>query len=590
MSVLRNWRYLLLSMVAIGALVALAACGGDDEGDGGGGEESPSPAAGERIDGGTLTVHTIEPQSIDPHFSSFAQDISFERMFWRGLYSLDTDNEPFPAYADGDPEVSADGTVFTVNLKEGALWSDGEPLTADDWVLGFLRTCNPVNAGEYQYLLSNLAGCDDYFNALAGPDGDPGTTDDNLAADSPEVAALHDAVGVKAIDDTTIEFTLANPGPTFQTILSLWMTFPVPAHLLPDPGQPWPAGPDAVGALAYNGPYELTEYVAGTSATMVSNPNWKAEYSPLDAVPTLDEIQLRFIDDHAVAQRAYETDELQFALADLTQLESTVNQFEPTGEYLKLVRPSTRGLQMQLEHPPLDNLDVRLALGKAIDWQQMIDRCYSGGHEYTTTWIPQGIPAGQPTGYQADLYAYNVAEAQQMLEDAGGIDRELVLVVRLGTETQCAGAFIKEALRTNLGVTANLEELEGPVRSARFREETFDLFPGGWIQDYPDPENWVLGQFDEPGVGLNHYNCDDPEIQELVADNEFNLDQAARISAYERINEIIVTEVCGVFPYYHEAEHYLVKPNVTGLLENATGQDASMAGDWAIETWGYTSQ
>ena len=112
--------------------------------------------------------------------------------------------------ADGDPVISEDGTSSPSRLKEGALWSDGDDLTADDFVLGIQRTCNPTNAGEYQYLLSNIVGCDDYYNALAGPDGDPGTADDDLAADDPEVAALQDAVGVKAIDDTTIEFTLAS--------------------------------------------------------------------------------------------------------------------------------------------------------------------------------------------------------------------------------------------------------------------------------------------------------------------------------------------------------------------------------------------
>ena len=93
---------------------------------------------------------SIEPQKLDPHFSSFAQDISVQRMVWRGLYSLDTDNEPLPAMADGDPEISADGTTVTVTLKDGLLWSDGDPLLAEDFVLGIQTTCNPVNAGEYQ--------------------------------------------------------------------------------------------------------------------------------------------------------------------------------------------------------------------------------------------------------------------------------------------------------------------------------------------------------------------------------------------------------------------------------------------------------
>ena len=73
--------------------------------------------------------------------------------------------------AEGDPEISEDGKTFTVTLKDGLLWSDGDDLTAEDFVAGIIRTCDPVNAGEYQYLLSNIVGCDDYFNILAGPDG-----------------------------------------------------------------------------------------------------------------------------------------------------------------------------------------------------------------------------------------------------------------------------------------------------------------------------------------------------------------------------------------------------------------------------------
>src|SRR3989304_4876131 len=231
-----RWGFLPLAVAVVAAFAAFAACG-DEEGDGGPpADQSPAPPSGERIQGGALRVHGIEPQSLDPHFSSFAQDISFERMVWRGLYSLGTDNVPQPAMADGEPEISADGKTLTVNLKEGLLWSDGDPLTAEDFVLGIHRTCNPVNAGEYQYLLSNIAGCDDYFTALAGPDGDPGTDDD--LDPSTDLTDLRNAVGVQAIDETTIEFTLQNPGPTFQVILSLWMTFPVPAHLMPDPAAP----------------------------------------------------------------------------------------------------------------------------------------------------------------------------------------------------------------------------------------------------------------------------------------------------------------------------------------------------------------
>ena len=126
------------------------------------------------------------------------------------------------------------------------------------------------------------------------------------------------------------------------------------------------------------------------------------------------------------------------------------------------------------------------------------------------------------------------------------------------------------------------------MRSARFREETFDLFPGGWIQDYPDPENWVIGQFDEPGVGLNHYNCDNQEIQDLVAEHEFNLDKDARIAAYERINEIIVDRGVRHLRLLPRGGALPEEANVVGMFENSTGQDAVSAGDWAAEAWGLT--
>src|SRR5712691_7717354 len=130
MSFLKHRGY-LLSLVALGAVLAFAACGGDNEKTSG--TASPGGGAGERIQGGTLTVQNLEFQSLDPHFSNFVQDISHQRMLWRGLYTLDKDNKPQPAMADGEPTISADGKTYTVKLKDGLKWSDGKPLTAADF-------------------------------------------------------------------------------------------------------------------------------------------------------------------------------------------------------------------------------------------------------------------------------------------------------------------------------------------------------------------------------------------------------------------------------------------------------------------------
>src|SRR5437899_10683291 len=142
---LKHWRHLLLTLTALAALAALAACSSSDETKTTG---SATPAGDARIKGGTLTVQNLEFQSSDPHYSNFAQDISLERMLWRGLYTLDKENKPQPAMADGMPKISADGKTYTVKLKSGLKWSDNKPLVAKDFALAVLRSCNPDNAGQ----------------------------------------------------------------------------------------------------------------------------------------------------------------------------------------------------------------------------------------------------------------------------------------------------------------------------------------------------------------------------------------------------------------------------------------------------------
>jgi oligopeptide transport system substrate-binding protein len=145
---------------------------------------------------------------------------------WRGLYHLDVNDKPQPAMADGAPQVSSDGKTYTIKLKKDLKWSDGQPLTAEDFVLGIQRTCNPDVAGHYQYILTNIVGCDDYYNAAQ-----------KSAAEKEE---LRKKVGVRAVDARTLEVKLQEAQPTFPIILALWPTFPAPKHKLASVDAPWP--------------------------------------------------------------------------------------------------------------------------------------------------------------------------------------------------------------------------------------------------------------------------------------------------------------------------------------------------------------
>jgi len=434
--------------------------------------------------------------------------------------------------------------------------------------------------------ITAVAGCDDYYYALAGPDETPGTEDD-LDASTIDAAVMEAAIGAKALDDTTIEFTLTDAQPTFQMILSLWLTFPSPVHLLPNSSDEWPDGLDA-SALAFNGPYQMIEYKPQDFLKMRPNPNWSPAEGGVE--PTLDTLTIDFIDDNSVSNNAYRNDELDSAMADRAVLQAVVSEFGD--EYLKLVQPATRGLEMQLTDPTLAKLEVRLALAQAIDRDQLVAVATNGAHEPTTSWFPEAIVGGVPPDTFQDTVGFDQDSAKEHLANAGYPNGEgfpeLSLLVRTDPEPQAIAEFLKNSFETVLGITVNIDPVDGQTRAARFSAQDFQLFHGGWIQDYPDPENWVLGLFDVPGVGTNKYNCDNQEIQDLVDENRFNQDEEARIAAYRQINEIIVTEVCGITPYYHEAQHYLIKPDVAGMKENSTALDAMIAGDWNAEAWGFS--
>ncbi|MFQ5878817.1 MAG: peptide ABC transporter substrate-binding protein [Dehalococcoidia bacterium] len=522
---------------------------------------------------------SIEPASLDPHFSIFAQDISLERMLWRGLYTLDKDNKPQPAMAADMPEISQDGKTYTVRLREDLKWSDGDDLTAEDFVMGVKRTCNPDIAGGYEYLIDAvIVGCADYFAAF-------GTGEEPKRPTPEELNALEGAVRVRAVDELTIEYQLTEPIPTFTIILSMWLAFPVPVHLFPNSGDPWPVpASDAPGGLAYNGPYVMTEYQEGDHVALAPNPNWDA---PAGVRPTLDQIIIRFIDDFAVANNAFRTGEVDFARVDEAQLAAIEAEFGRTGEFLKVPGPTTWGLYMQQAVKPLDNLNVRLAFARAIDRAELVRVVYGNAHQPTTTWAPHVDGGPIPATFQ-DIIGFDPEKARENLARAGYPNGEgfpvLSILVRDTPTGKATAEFLQDAFKTVLNVDIDIEVVDGPTGARRFFSQQFDLVPAGFSHDYPDIENWIIGHW-QSGSPLNNANCSVAEIDDLTEKARFNPNNDERIQQYLAINRLVVENVC-IAPYYHAANNYLIKPNVVGMREFATAQDAMIAGDWAVEYWG----
>jgi len=515
-----------------------------------------------------IVVQSGVPQLLDPDRVNSEQEVAISRMLWRGLYQLEATSdgsvEAVPAMAAGEPTVN--GNVYTITLKPGLKWSDGQPLTASDFEYGIKRECSPEVAGPYQYLLGgmilNIVGCDDYFQGL-GP---------------------RDAVGISAVGDTTLEITLVEPKPMFTTIMSLWAAFPARQDIIETYGDAW----TDPGNIVTNGPFILTGLIPGPGgqAILEPNPNWA-----LEPKPALHKITIRFIDDLEAAFQAFQTGQLDMAnvpAAEIPTIQADPNLSE---QFLMIGRSRIWAVEMQLEHGVLSNYEVRLALSRAIDRSALVSAVYYDAYLPATYWLVQGLRGFQGNAPFENVIGYNPQAARTALADAGYPNGQGFPTLRLTVldrpDRTAEAEFLQNAWQDVLGINVDVEAVDAQTRSQIFNSEDFELFMGGWQNDYPDPENSLIGLFDTGG-GNNKYNCSDPDIDAKLAAAGTETDNAERIQLLQEAETLIVTKLCGVAPVYQTASLYLVNSRIGGVKPNAQ-LDAAMPGDWCPECWFVTT-
>jgi ABC-type oligopeptide transport system substrate-binding subunit len=568
----RNRWFLILAGVLASVLVFAAACGGDDDDNGDGGDNTPSatqPSGGNGdqapADQQKITIQSPEPQYLDPHRSSFEQDIAVERMIFRGLYNLTDDGsggvKVEPGLAADMPEVN--GAVYTVKLKPGLKWSDGEALTAQHFVDGAKRGCDPEVATDYGYLWGegylDLVGC-----SAAQANTDPA-----------QKQGLLDAIGAKAVDDTTVEYTLTKPNGRFATIMALWATFPARLDVIEANGDAWtqPAN------IVTNGPFTLASYTAGDNLVLKPDPNWTGK------APALQEITVKFIDDFSAAFRSYQNDEL-----DMTRINaSDVQTAKDSGlEDEIVIDPTARitALQVQMENPTIADFNVRLALSRAIDREALNEAAFDGVNTPATYWVVKGLKGFQGNEAFESKVGFDPDAAKAALAEAGYPNGdgfpELGIIVNT-PERIAAAEFLQQQFKDVLGINIRIDQVDSPTRSARFREENFELFIGGWQLDYPDIENPLFGLFETDG-GNNHYKCSNPDVDAALQRAQSATSDDDRIKAYEDMETAVVDNLCGVIPMWQDSVPYMVDSKLGGVVANGT-IDAAQPGNYCVECW-----
>jgi len=495
---------------------------------------SSIPAAAQ--EGKVLRVHQITyPDDFDPQKSSFSSEIAILSTAYEGLTRQDTSLQTVGAAAE-TWDVSEDATVFTFHLREGLKFSDGSPLTAENFRYAVERTCDPNTAGEYQSILFDVAGCAEFAGLLEAPgEGTPVPEIDPAAFD-----AAREALGARVIDDRTLEITTVAAAPYFPTVASLWVFFPVKQEIAEsDPDNWWKTAENHIG----NGPFKITGIEEDQLITFAANENyWGGR-------PILDGIEYVYQGETAIALEAFRSGDLHIAQLDPSQ----IPEVGEDPEYLSYPVAFTGNLAFNLSQEPFTDKKVREAFSYAFDRETYCAVIRNGDCTPTLSWIPEGTPGSITT----DQYGFDPEAAKAALAESsyGGAEGLPPISMYWNSDDPAAtprAEWVAGQYRDILGIDITLEPTEGTaLTDLRKNPETFPqmLLVGGWYQDYPDPQNWLSVYWKCDATFAIRFAYCNPEFDALVEQGDSTVDQEARAGFYEQASQILVDDVPGPFLY-----------------------------------------
>ena len=485
-----------------------------------------------------ITINALqgEPDNLDPNRSSFATEAAVIRQVFEPLLTFDKDLKPVPAAASAY-DISPDGKTYTFHLKQGAKYSDGQPVKAQDFVYSYKRILDPSIAAEYASFFSDagIVGAAEYNSGKGSADN----------------------VGIKAVDDNTLQIQLENPIGYFPDLAALWVVPPLRQDVLQKGGDAWAQNPSTyIG----NGPYMMSEWVHQDHITLVPNPNY------VGTKPTLEKVTFLMVTDGEADYAAYRNNERDWTLVPDADARAVRGDSQLSKESVEYTELTTFWLIMNNARKPLDNVNVRKALSKAIDRNALIRDVAAGVGKPATSMIPPGMP-----GYQADLgkdIDFDVNGAKQLLSQAGFADPSSFpqLHFRYATTTanQARAEFIQAQLKQNLGINIVLDSMESKAYQAAYKDKDYDLAFGGWGADYPDPQDW-MGSLFGCNASNNKYNYCNPQFDAASQKGDNGTDQTQRMQAYADAQKLLVNDL-PVAPLFYRGRMVLVKPWVQNMV------------------------
>lgn len=548
-------RFVVLSLALILVVTAFVGCAGN--------EPTPQDNQGDQGDGGTAPEQVLnwnlgaDPKTLDPQLNSASDGGYVINNIFEGLMR-EVNGELQPAAAERY-EVSEDGLTYTFYIREDAKWSDGEPLTAQDFEYAWKRALDPETASEYAFQMYYIKNGQEYFNGEAS----------------------RDDVAVKAIDEKTLEVTLVAPTPYFLSLTSFYTYMPVRQDAVEQDPEGWAKNPEI--AIS-NGPFKLAEYTTGDKIILEKNEYyWNA-----DSVK-LDKIVATMIVDESTILTAYES-------GDLHAIDTMPNQEiprliaeDPTFKIFPQI--GTYYYVFNVDKEPTNDPKVRRALALAIDRKAIVEQVTKAGQEPATGFVPGVLTLSDGTSFREAAGDYginpngaNVEEAQKLLAEAGYPNGEGFPTIEVLYNTSEGHKAIAEAIqemwKQNLGIDVTLTNQEWAVFQDTRHSGNFNIARSGWIGDYNDPmtmldlwtsysgNNDAQWRWKEYGHD-NNLNPENEEFDKLIEEAKTTTGEE-RDQAMLEAEKIMMDEMI-TLPIYYYTDPVMVKENVVGWEKTVLG-------------------
>ncbi|AZB42358.1 peptide ABC transporter substrate-binding protein [Bacillus sp. FJAT-42376] len=553
---MKNSKFSLLVVLTLVLSLFLTACyGGSKEGasepkdNGKGTETEETPSVPQEL----KILESAELPSMDSVMAEDAASFEIINNVNEGLYRLDKDQKAIPGMATEAPQKSEDGLTYTMKLREDAKWSNGEPVTANDFVFAWQRALNPDTASPYgpYMMIGKIANADKVYDKSAKPE----------------------ELGVKAIDEHTLEVKLVKPIEYFDTLMAFPSFYPQNKKFVEEKGDKF--GTNAEN-LVFNGPFKMTAWGGPTATEWTLEKN--ADYWGAKDV-TLEKIQFNVSKDPQASVNAFEANE-----ADRTPKLATaaiISQYEGDKQMQRFLESSVWWIKMNEKNPALANKNIRRAIALAVDKKALVDDVLQNGSIVADGVVPREFVSDDSGKDFRDTGKYlepNKDEAKKLfaqgMKEIGKKDLTLGYVTQDTETAKLEASFVKEQLEKTLeGLKIEVKNVPFKIRLDLEDKMDYDLLNGGWGPDYLNPMTYLdLWVTDGPQNKMGYSN---PKYDELIKKADATTDKAEQYKLFTEAEKTMLEDDVALSPLYQRAVNVLIKEKVEGMVYHPIGGEYS---------------